>query len=1126
MSEFVELIAQIKQSGNSKFPIVDSSDLLGGYIQVDTLEERNEYLSVKKSYAREGMRCYVKDTDSVYVLKGGKWIASNSDGNGNIIIQAEEPEAQDNTLWVDTSKEDSILSSPSVIQDLLSVIGTLQQKVRKLEYALECHLDSGDFSNNMYTDFEGVESEEPKLGSSEEDDNAEQEEYTKTEVADATEPTEYKDYTPNLKHLSVKHGTYAEMQKYADDFVGAELLWCTDTQSLYIKDPKTYKLIKIGSTTSSDPIIIPETTMDGILTELFGNDTKIVGIEFADMANTSKTYKVSVQNGALNVYDYSLDTATYLPDTNKQVASTGDYYTTLYEPKPSGTSTSKQCPLVYINMVYCGENDGYSPISHNFVELCNLTDYDINLKGLYLHYTENAKGDTRQWITLPLEGLIKSKSTFLIKGSKVSKLPKIKVGTPDMYWTKSLTKNSDVFETDDYSIWSDDLLNFSHTCSFFLSGESEAPEEPWKKDMIVTKGYIDLVGFGMYDNVSMPCEGTAQSTATYDKLFLRYYNMDPVSQAYVAPGSRSNYKDWTYIDLINTNQNINLEDYTPKASSEGKTIFFNKNLLTDGKPVIITCTFGYNAHTTRCFNWVSKGYRDEYLMYKKNSDSEWTTVESFKAGDGRTSKKNWNNSIYNRIRSITTDGTVFTVHKCIIDLPEPDDSETYTYKVGYKDNWTDERTFTLRNRQKVIDSGFNFIQVTDQQGFNAEEYETWRLAAEFINKNESQFDFTINTGDATQNGNRINEWIDYFNAGKELFKDKEQMYTVGNNDLCPLTPYELGDGSDLSKNNPINVQYFFTFEFSSKIPMSNGGVYIPCVYSFIYGNTYFLSMNSEITSTAAASLFNQTGDNIYSDTLKSWCDEDLANATDIKWKIAFCHEAPFTIKTQNDIDSYLNTGGIPRGGSHLNTVGNYWFSHWLEDNEFKLCICGHKHTYSNSRLLKEPDEDSMKVIVYDPEGENASWYQSYSGDLAKYLNLVEVSSDATQNYVKYVMCQATGYKLTSNKELPGRSIPWLLEYYPVTTSATVNKNQQYPNYIKWNVGVGNETETGTQETSRDRILGDSVKLYVNSKSVSDSANWSYKYNNPYSVGDISSYGGNGETNSGNNNIIVEYSLWK
>jgi hypothetical protein len=74
--------------------------------------------------------------------------------------------------------------------------------------------------------------------------------------------------------------------------------------------------------------------------------------------------------------------------------------------------------------------------------------------------------------------------------------------------------------------------------------------------------------------------------------------------------------------------------------------------------------------------------------------------------------------------------------------------------------------------------------------------------------------------------------------------------------------------------------------------------------------------------------------------------------------------------------------------------------------------------------------------------------------------------------------------------------------------------------------VGNETETGTQETSRDRILGDSVKLYINSKSVSDSANWSYKYNNPYSVGDISSYGGNGETNSGNNNIIVEYSLWK
>ena len=79
------------------------------------------------------------------------------------------------------------------------------------------------------------------------------------------------------------------------------------------------------------------------------------------------------------------------------------------------------------------------------------------------------------------------------------------------------------------------------------------------------------------------------------------------------------------------------------------------------------------------------------------------------------------------------------------------------------------------------------------------------------------------------------------------------MYTVGNNDLCPEDATVLGIGDDLSKLNPINVQYFFTFEHPYEIPMSNGS-YVPCVYSFVYGNTYFLSMNSEITESARAYL--------------------------------------------------------------------------------------------------------------------------------------------------------------------------------------------------------------------------------------------------------------------------------
>lgn len=122
--------------------------------------------------------------------------------------------------------------------------------------------------------------------------------------------------------------------------------------------------------------------------------------------------------------------------------------------------------------------------------------------------------------------------------------------------------------------------------------------------------------------------------------------------------------------------------YTPKASKDKKNIFFNKTTIEDDAPSAVTCTFGYNAHTTRCFNWISKGYYDEYLWIRKDGDeyTESNKFESFKEGDNRAVKNNRENSLYNRIRTISTDGVPFTVHKYIIDLPE--ENQKYYYKVG------------------------------------------------------------------------------------------------------------------------------------------------------------------------------------------------------------------------------------------------------------------------------------------------------------------------------------------------------------------------------------------------------------------------------------------------------------
>lgn len=1222
MNEYLEVIGQIRPKNNANFAVADVNDLRGGYIQVTSVSDMEAFISTNK--IKEGMLCYVKNsTTHMYQFYDGSWHVWQTGGGGGgggmsiviidtlqelldredlrikgqivfvnelneirfyngsvwesfsrIYIQDTPPEDLGG-IWIDTSENKEHLSSNTVIQDLLKVVYILQEEVKKLKFAFDCQIDSGDFKNNQYYTYDNHEQLEPDYGTSEEEDNEEQLANKDFTLADSPEPVEYADELPNAKHICIKSGTFAEMQTNKDDFMPKELLWCYDTQALYIKDPKTYKLIKIGST-GGEPGPDPE-TMEGILTEVIGSGgaakTKITGIEFADMTNKENTFLIQIKNGKLDIHDYRLDKNTLAG--NAQSAGTGIYYTTPYFPIISEEVGSKDSPKIYINMIYCGGESGskeYNPVSHNFVELCNLGKKDINLKGLFLHYTEKSTGD---WVTLPLKGVIKSQGTFLIKGSQCAveniNTTLIKVQEPDIEWTKDITLNNTRLEiTGDegagitsHSIWgTDNKIKFEYNCALYISGEETAnffegtvlnTTAPWTSNGVV-KWYVDLVGVGSFNDKAMPCEASPFAIKGKDILLMRYYNMDPVKQATKALSARSNSKDWTYIYLGGVNPAINIQDYIPKNSSQNKNIFFNKHLLESGAPNIVTCTLGHDAHKTRGFNWISVGYYDEYIWIKKEGEEyvEANKFESFKKEDFNSegvsqnpnrpaNHKNWTNSIYNRIRSITTDGTPFTVHKFLKDFDEPVDTQKYLYKVGRDGAWSEERSFTLKNRDKVIANGYNFLQISDQQGFNGEEYEMWRVCAEYIDSDKATnpYDWCLNTGDQTQNGNRFNEWIDYYKGGNAIYKDTEQMFTVGNNDLTPVDVYTLGDGEDLSKTNPANVEFFFTFEHPYTVPISSAGVYIPCVYSFVYGNTYFLSMNSEITELARTDVFGDiAGVNVYDD-LKEWATNDLAqhvSDSKILWNVAFCHEAPFTIITADLIMSYLkrNTDGgydknssIKRGGSHLNTVGTYWFSQFLQDNNFKLCLCGHKHTYCNSRYIREDISKTMEPIVFDTTL-TPPWYMALP-DREK--QCVQISTDRTLNYVKYVMTQATGFKLSSNKELPAKNIPWLLEYYPVasqienntTNTATVKVNtaQQYPNYIIWNIGYSGEQEDPLEieSTPRDRILGKSYKLQLKNNTKL----WVYNYNVPVAYTDLKKVGGNGSERP-DYNIIIEKTL--
>lgn len=1257
MSEFLEIISEFRPKNGQKFAIADVNDLRGGYIQVETLEEMNAFLSTNK--LKHGMLCYVKevpDDAHMFIYRNGIWELwegqGGSGGGGLSLVVVENleelatktalqmrgqivyinslddlrfwngqywesfrkiyiqdtPPDDKGGIWIDTSEE-GYQSSSDIIQNMLKVINILQQKVNRLMY-MQTEIDPGDFSHNKSTSQDDLPSEEPHYGTSEEEDNETQEENSHTELYEAPEPDYLNaEHCPNTYCLKVKSGTQVYMKNHADDFEERELLWCYDTQTLWIKDPKTLQLIKIGATGGSEEPIDIETDMDGIIQETINNYKRITGIEFVDMANNNDLYVLGVKNGDLKLIDKSHNVL----KTSQKVLS-GGMYSPLYYPLSEHSSV--ESPFVYINMVYCGGDSNkysYNPVSHSFIELCNISTQDLNLNGLYLHYSEGEVAvNGRQWITLPLTGHIPAGGTFLIRCAPCSvynsNTTLIRVGEPDMEWTYEATKNPEVLEvaatneTPAHSVWDENrILKLAYSCSIYLSGGFEETEQsdysmglttpfdehPFTstqlfKDGNVVKYFIDLLGIGEGMECCTSYFNNRKTGLTPNNcLIFRYYNMDPVKQALKAPSALDNSKNvqWTYFNLAKLNPYINIEEYRPRNSKEGKNIFFNKAKLVEG-PNVVNCSFGWDAHKTRCFNWISKGYYDEFIkIWPVGTDeSEAEVFESFKEGDGRldgpneNEHRNWDSPIYNRIRNVSTSGEDYTVHKFIHDFPEPEDTQVYNYKVGREGFWSDVHQFTIRNRDLVIQRGFQFVQTTDQQGFHDEEYKTWGITADFIkqdaeNNPENAYEWQMNTGDQTQNGNRLNEWLAFYRDASNFYKNIEQMFTIGNNDLCSADPKVIGNGEDLNKVNPENINFFFTFEFPFDMPIVPGNEkYIPSVYSFIYGDVYFLCMNSEFTYTTQQDLYgvsnsySMDGDatgptGIYS-IIKQWCVNDLQHIDNkIKWKVAFTHDNPFTLLTRSQIYGTQSGGTVnytylkedlsentsySRGGSHLNSVGNYWFSKFLEDNNFRLCIGGHKHTYTCSRLMRDNPNNRMKPFVYDPdyyvengEPHYPDWYTNLGGDKAHLMQFGDLydGQGNEQTYVKYVTLQATGYKTTSNKELPTANIPWLEAYYPAKGTAastdrfaseSKNGGQNYPHYILWKIGKGTEvTNPEGSAVLRDRILGRVYKTQPIALGDSGSG-WTYTYNKPYKASDLKKLPGNGQNNP-SNNIIVELS---
>lgn len=690
-----------------------------------------------------------------------------------------------------------------------------------------------------------------------------------------------------------------------------------------------------------------------------------------------------------------------------KVDNNGKLYTEPASGSPSSTATRAASYLptspalpsfnggckLYINEVYCGGEEATETsinyASHNFVELANLTKEDLELEGCSLQYTKNGK----DWKVLPLSGVIKAGSTFLIRGAQCSNpnspTTKIHVDTFDMEWYQN----------------ENNLIKFStDSAKFYLTIgiQQYGANNPYDNGAVRNDaiGYIDLVGIKKGSTDPEGYEKSAYSVTDgqlNNKLFKKYYAMDPVKQATKGIDKRNNANDWNFVDLTKDDGEVipSIEVFTPRASFENKNIFYNKTNLNPERPSVITCSFGIQATddgngATRCFNWVAGHTSEKYIWIKPHASSDWGAAhETFYNGDGRTS---WTRDVYNQIIKEYSNKTVIIVNKFIMSGLT---AGTYDYVAGRQASngtpdfahCTEVRSFVVKDSSDC--NNFRFVQTSDQQGFNWDEYRIWNAASKVImEESGNTLDFMINTGDMTQNGNRLGEWLDYFDAKCPEMNNLVEMATIGNNDLSLNDLSKVALGEDYDKLWLENMNFFYTFEYDeTNMPIFKGedGIteyFIPSLYSFNYGKVHFLCMNTEIKARAETDVngygFAESG--VFYPQIKTWCETDIENNKNGKdWLLAYCHEMPFTILTPDAIYPMSTTrktiGNRIDGKGGCNACYNvpedlkYWFSEFCQTHNIPLVFGGHKHTQATSYPLIENvsyDNDVRTVNSMQP----------------------------------------------------------------------------------------------------------------------------------------------------------------
>lgn len=503
------------------------------------------------------------------------------------------------------------------------------------------------------------------------------------------------------------------------------------------------------------------------------------------------------------------------------------------------------------------------------------------------------------------------------------------------------------------------------------------------------EGYIDLMGVGG--------AGTVNSINAYESKKGYYRSILDINigaQRLDFADTNEAYDDIEPVNYKTCDVNI----YRPRCMADGEwDKYYNKIKLNERIPNLLNICFGKEWHT-RTFTWQSGVTEIGYIKYRKVGETKWKTKETERE------------LVYHHDQDCT-------VHRVIIrDLEEG----TYEYKCGEEGAWSDESTFEIINHDPTNQhEHLKFMMVADQQGWTETEYDAWKWAVKYIEENESpdDYEWILNAGDISQNANQSYEWR-YYYKHPQFTREKPHMVICGNNDL-------------VDKKYSYCFNYYTTIDDAPEISTTSPYPITGC-HSWDWGYVHFVAINTNVAEDS----------NLIVEQMK-WIKQDVekarARTNPPRWFIAIGHHGALTVCRMKSPQQL-----IP----------------FIEDLGFDLFLCGHHHTYSRSKPVKMNIREQVEAItgkdLYESSGNairDAVYGIGYLEESVSAPNPDQTTSagnaDSLSRYVNeregmyWVMCQATGYKLKSNKDLEKKPTPW---WYGWT-----GEHPYYPSYIMWDI---------------------------------------------------------------------------